>query len=910
MPAAPDRWQEISPHLDHALTLSDVDRAAWLASFQASHSDLAPLLKELLDEHLVLAKEGFLERSPDRPDDEHALAGCALGAYTLLSPIGRGGMGSVWLAERSDGRFERRVAVKFLSFAVAAQGGAERFKREGKILGQLAHPHIAELIDAGVTPNGEPYLVLEHVEGEHIDEYCDRHSLDVDARIRLFLDVLGAVARAHANLVVHRDIKPSNVLVRNDGQVKLLDFGIAKLLAGDATPTPPTLLTAEGGGALTPRFAAPEQVTGGVITTATDVYALGVLLYVLLTGQHPAGPPTQSAAALVRAIVETEPRRASEVIDLEAAAKRAGTPEKLRRQLRGDLDTIIAKALKKNSTERYTSVTALADDLQRYLKHEPISARRDTLAYRAAKFLRRRRAPVTAAIVVITILSAGLYEINRERVISQRRFSDVRQLASRLFDIDAQVADLTGSSRARQLIVNTALDYLRRLSVDVRGDPDLALDVGNAYMRVARVQGVPISPSLGQMDQAGQNLRLAEGFIESVLKAQPGNRMAMLRAAQIAHDRMILARLGGQYDEAVALARKAAERLGNFDARKDDEPEAAAILNTYLNVADQFGMEQHFDEALRLSTRGTELAKMFNRPASAGSFLWVSANVLKERGDLDAALTAIHESVTLLDPGPAWITQVKQTHDFQLALIYEGRILGQDNSVSLGRSEEAVEALERAFRITDEFVHRDPNDQSSRARLAMAGTDMADILRHSDARRALEIYDHVLRHLSEIQSSTDVRRREVRLLAGSAYALQDLGRSNEARQRLDATFERLKQLKYYPAEKIYPGSEVEEAAVARADLEARQGDLQRAIHLYEEVLDRIQPAKSGLQPDLTDAMHLSTIYGRAAALYRRVGRVDLEASLKSRRRDLWRTWNQTLPDNDFVRRQVEAANLR
>ncbi len=310
---SPDRWQQISPYLDQVLALPEAERTAWVESFRAEKPELAKLLQELLEEHSSLAQKGFLERSPIPGTNQSSLVGQKIGAYTLMSPIGEGGMGSVWLAERSDGRFERQVAVKFLRFSVASQGGTERFKREGMILGQLAHPHIAELIDAGVTPNGEPYLVLEHVEGEHIDDYCDHRRLGVDARIRLFLDVLSAVAHAHANLIVHRDLKPSNVLVRNDGQVKLLDFGIAKLLAPHGNPTA-TLLTQEAGGALTPQFAAPEQLTGGAVTTATDVYALGGLLYLLLTGQHPTGsgascrpravPLLQCAAPLPKSFAE------------------------------------------------------------------------------------------------------------------------------------------------------------------------------------------------------------------------------------------------------------------------------------------------------------------------------------------------------------------------------------------------------------------------------------------------------------------------------------------------------------------------------------------------------------------------------------------------------------------------------
>src|SRR6185437_527588 len=243
-----ERWREISPLLDHALSLDEIQRAAWLESFVTENPALGDLLRELLQEHSVLAGEKFLETAPEVPANESSLSGQQIGAYTLLSPIGHGGMGSVWLAERSDGRFERRVAIKFLHFSVAAQGGIERFKREGRILGQLAHPNIAELIDAGVTPSGELYLVIEYVEGEPITEYCDKRSLDVASRIHLFGDVLNAVAHAHANLIVHRDLKPSNVLVRNDGQVKLLDFGIAKLLSTDGTGNSPTLLTMEAGG--------------------------------------------------------------------------------------------------------------------------------------------------------------------------------------------------------------------------------------------------------------------------------------------------------------------------------------------------------------------------------------------------------------------------------------------------------------------------------------------------------------------------------------------------------------------------------------------------------------------------------------------------------------------------------------
>src|SRR5262245_32960600 len=353
----PERWRAISPHLDQALALPDDERTAWLASLREQNPEIAAELQTLLDEHRALVEERFLEQPQIATYGQPSLAGQAVGAYTLVSPIGEGGMGSVWLAERNDGRFERRAAVKFLNIALLGRMGEERFKREGSILARLTHPHIAQLVYAGVSrASGQPYLVLEYIDGEPIDRYCDRHALDVEARLQLFLDVLSAVEHAHANLIVHRDIKPSNVFVGTDAHVKLLDFGIAKLLEDEGQGGDATILTREGGSALTPQFAAPEQITAGPISTATDVYALGVLLYLLLTGHHPAGAGPRSTADLVKAIVDTEPSRLSDMVIrnrtdaavLANAASRASTPDKLRRLLRGDLDTIIAKTLKKD----------------------------------------------------------------------------------------------------------------------------------------------------------------------------------------------------------------------------------------------------------------------------------------------------------------------------------------------------------------------------------------------------------------------------------------------------------------------------------------------------------------------------------------------------------------------------------
>ncbi len=402
-----ERWLIVSPALDRALDLPASERAAWLAALRLQDPQLAADVEALLETHEALDREGFLSGEPVALPAQTSLAGLTVGSYTLRSPLGHGGMGQVWLADRSDGRFEGEAAVKLLNASLIGHDGEARFKREGSVLARLRHPHIAHLIDAGVSPLGQPFLVLEHVDGERIDHYCDAANLGIESRLRLFLDVLSAVGFAHANLVVHRDLKPPNVLVGKNGQVKLLDFGIAKLLepeSGGGTMT----LTREGASALTPAYAAPEQLTGGRITTATDVYALGVVLFVLLTGQHPTGEGATAPSEWMKSVIETEPSRPSDgIVTAENAARRATSPERLRRQLKGDLDNIVAMALKKQPAERYPSVESMADDLRRYLNHEPVSARADSFAYRAAKFVRRNRGGVAAAALVLAAVFTG-----------------------------------------------------------------------------------------------------------------------------------------------------------------------------------------------------------------------------------------------------------------------------------------------------------------------------------------------------------------------------------------------------------------------------------------------------------------------------------------------------------------------
>jgi tetratricopeptide (TPR) repeat protein len=428
-------WAAIDPFLDQALELSGAERDDYIARLALEHADIARVLTELLADRDLLESQGFLEQ-PVMALTEESLVGQQVGAYTIDSLLGRGGMGEVWLAHRSDGRFEGRFAVKFLDSYATSPLALDRFRREGRLLARLSHPHIARLIDAGVTSGGRPYLVLEYIDGERIDGYCDSHSLGLEARVRLLVDVLSALAHAHSNLVVHRDIKPSNVLVTKEGVAKLLDFGVGKLLHAEADAdtdegSAPTRLEDS---ALTPEYAAPEQFLGEPASTATDVYQLGVLMFVLLSGRLPLATQGTTRAELVKATLDSEPMRLS-----SAAARESRT------ELRGDLDAIVSKALRKQPQERYATAAAMADDLKRYLGNEPVSARANLLGYRMRKFVQRYRAAVigTAAAIVTLIATAGFALIQMRDAQIQR---DLSRAQAKRAEIQAEFVTLMMST--------------------------------------------------------------------------------------------------------------------------------------------------------------------------------------------------------------------------------------------------------------------------------------------------------------------------------------------------------------------------------------------------------------------------------------------------------------------------------
>jgi serine/threonine-protein kinase len=455
------QWRELSPYLDEVLDLEGDAREAWLKTLESTAPEIAEQLRACLFKLNALEQDDFLGQPPPVMP-EASLAGQQFGAYTLDMALGHGGMGSVWLAHRSDGRFEGQAAVKLLSPTLVGHPSERRFAREGSVLARLQHPNISRLLDAGVSAGSQPYLILEYVPGEHIDRYCERHQLDTRQRIRLFLDVLAAVAHAHSHLIIHRDIKPSNILVTSDGVVKLLDFGVAALLSPSAETL--THLTHHVAVGLTPAYAAPEQLTGGAINTATDVYALALVLFLLLAGRHPFASEETTPAQWMQATLEG---------DLPLVSSMAADP-RFARVLRGDLDNILALALRRNPAERYPTVDMFAQDLRRYLSLEPVSARKRSLRYQATMFVRRHRAGVTLGAAIVAVLVGAMILAISQMLEARQQRAEAREQRDQA-RLEARRAE--ASSHFLELLTLTDFDSEKR--PDTVGE---RLDLGVAVL--------------------------------------------------------------------------------------------------------------------------------------------------------------------------------------------------------------------------------------------------------------------------------------------------------------------------------------------------------------------------------------------------------------------------------------------
>jgi eukaryotic-like serine/threonine-protein kinase len=523
-------WQRIKDLFNRALELPAGERAAWLAREAGGDAGLIAEVQSLLEAHSSTGE--FLEplsagqRSAALDSGVASRAGERVGAYRLVELIGSGGMGDVYKAVRDDDQYRAEVAIKLMRADVRNALAEQRFRTERQILAGLDHRNIARLLDGGTTPGGLPYVVMELVAGEAIDQYCDARNQGTRDRVQLFLQVCAAVAYAHQHLVVHRDLKPNNILVTAEGSVKLLDFGIAKLLEPDPATGETADATRTQLRAMTLEYASPEQVSGGAVTTVSDVYSLGVVLYRLLTGQSPYRARGGDVARVAEILGDTAPTRPSVVT-------MAGP-----RHIDADLDNVLLMALRKEPAKRYGSVEQLAADLRNFLEGRPVAARRGTLGYRFGKFARRNKVPLAAAALVVLSLAAGLGFALREariaeaqRAIAQRHFDSVRKLANRLLDFHDAIARLPGATQAREDLIKTSLEYLDALYKESGDDLALRQEVGTAYRKVGEIQGNDIDASLGDTKGALVSLARAVELLEPVVAAEPRNGAAVMSLA-------------------------------------------------------------------------------------------------------------------------------------------------------------------------------------------------------------------------------------------------------------------------------------------------------------------------------------------------------------------------------------------
>jgi serine/threonine protein kinase len=553
-----ERWHEIKDKLDAVLKLAPEQRPAYLDQVSTADPELRRELESLIASH-EQAGTDFLNVPPPQaaadpsapnnlnPDHREPMIGRRLGTYEIVEQIGAGGMGEVYRAIRADDQYRKQVAIKLVRAGQNSDFVIRRFKNERQILASLDHPNIARLLDGGTTEEGVPYFVMELIEGQPITEYCDSRNLPIVERLKLFTSVCSAVQYAHQRLIVHRDIKPSNILVTHEGMPKLLDFGIAKIVDTDSGTGPATLTIFR---ALTPGYASPEQVKGEPITTVSDVYALGVVLYELLTGQHPYSAPGSTPHQIARAVCEVDPEKPSTVVRRTEGSPSPGgrttvgsgttvplgesSADRLSKRLSGDLDNIVLMALRKEPERRYASVDKFAEDLRRHLANLPVFARKDTAGYRISKFVARHKAGVAATAAAIIILIVGIVATLREAQIareqasiarSQRaraeaRFNDVRKLANSLmFEVHDSIKDLPGSTPARKLLVSRALEYLDSLSQEAKGDRSLQRELAAAYEKIGDVQGMPRQANLGDTVGAEESYRKALAIRESLAAA-------------------------------------------------------------------------------------------------------------------------------------------------------------------------------------------------------------------------------------------------------------------------------------------------------------------------------------------------------------------------------------------------------
>ena len=745
----PDRWRTASDLFEQALEIPAAERAAWLDERCGSDGELKNEVSSLLSSHAQV-QSGFLEQQV-KGAVVALFEGSApggkerrIGPYRLIRELGRGGMGTVYLAERDDEHYQSSVAIKLIRPGMDTDFILARFKRERQILAHMKHVNIPRLLDGGTTEDGMPYIVMEFIEGTWITEYCDVNHLTIEARLRLFIDVCSAVEHAHRNFVVHRDLKPGNILVDSNGVVKLLDFGICKLLHADPMAAGETMAAM-----LTPDYASPEQIRGDPVTIASDVYSLGAVLYELLTGARPHRIERYTPVEVERAIC----------IDDTAQPSSVARSPAIKRQLTGDLDNIVLRALEKEPGSRYPTAEALAADIQRYLDHVPVTARPQTIRYRAVRFMQRHRGPLIAAAAVALTMVAGTIISVREARIAESRLQLVRGLANKfVFEVHDAVRPLPGSTKARELIVQTGLQYLDALANSSQGDPDLEKELADAYMRIGDVQGNTNNSNLGNVKGALASYQKAKTLLDAASKKRPGDRRISLALATAAQ------RLGNIYEESRSLQ----EAITNYEQSLQqsepllkNDPDGAirkAAANVHLDAARAYRLSEQRQLSRDHAAKGLTLA--MEVAAMAPSDMVVQQMVSSAHAALgmgESGLNRLPEALAEFRLGVKTIEDLlardpnnpNLRRGLMLALGHVGDILGGSAVLNMGDFKGAIAEYERVVAIGKSIHDADPADLRATVDYGISLSRLEALIPESERARKLATQKLAISVLSE-----------------------------------------------------------------------------------------------------------------------------------------------------------------
>ena len=846
------RWHQIEDLFHRAADLAPAERAAFLDRACTGDEELRREVESLLDvdspqdQFLRGAVAQAADLLPSEPHEGAAWIGKRIGPYLISGLIGKGGMGSVYHAVRDD-EFRMQVALKILTRGTDTEAALSRFRAERQILAGLQHPNIARLLDGGATESGLPYFVMEYVDGTPLLEYAT--PLSVRQRLELFRSVCAAVQYAHQNLVVHRDLKPGNVLVTADGAPKLLDFGIAKLL-DPALAGSTMILTGTGVRLMTPDYASPEQVRGELVTTTTDVYSLGVVLYELLTGQRPYEIETYSPAVIERVICQEQPKR----------------PSALNQNLDRDLDNIVLLALRKEPQRRYASVEQFSEDIRRYLEGRPIRARKDTLTYRANRFIRRNKLGVAVAALAVIGMVTGVIAVNRQARRAEYRFHQVRKLANTvLFDLNTEIESLAGSTKARELLVKTSLKYLDSLAVEASTDPALQLELATAYEKVGDVQGNARFSNLGHpeasLESYGKALAIARKFGSSrsalEILARSYSKMGTVQywgLGRSSDARKNLHMAVSVADSIPAQTGEPAYRvraevygfLGDIDENRDAEL-ASGPLRRSLEIAREWASAQPSAES-----------RYFLAVAMAR---W--ADVLRQTGDLSQALEFQLSIIRILDQllkeqpeNAVW--------ERERSICWEviGLVSGHPQHFNLGDRKSAAGWLKKFLDFDERLIAADSNNLRARFELSEATAEFAAVHRESDPHRAEQLYRRSLALSSSFLNTNAQDAEGLYWQAfnriGFAWVLRRLDKRTEALAESQKAVEILAGLAKRGLDDVgfrqLQGVALHTLAAHRLEMDDAGGverDLHRSLELLEP-LYREKPRNLSLLRDLAD----------------------------------------------------------